>query len=65
MCINTFVDRSRSEAAAVSGCLLIKADGLEAAVALARGCPAVAPGCIDVLEVDHGTELGAFGAGAG
>ena len=50
----------RSEAAAVSGCLLIEADSLEAAVVIAGDCPAVAPGCIDILELDIGTEFGSF-----
>ncbi len=53
----------RSETAAVSGCLLLEADALDAAVALASACPAVAPGCIEVLEIDAGTEIGAFRAG--
>ena len=45
---------------AFSSCLLIAADGLEEAVALARSCPAVDPGCVEVLELDPGTGLGRF-----
>ncbi len=50
----------RSETAAISGCLLLEADALDTAVRLAGACPAVAPGCIEILEIDAGTEIGVF-----
>lgn len=49
------------ESAPISGCLLIEAEDLEAVVELARGCPIVAPGGIDIFELDAETGLGGFG----
>lgn len=50
----------RARASSVSGCLLIEAADLDAAVETAASCPGVAVGSIEVLETDIGTELGAF-----
>lgn len=54
----------RSRASGVSACLLIEAEDLDAAVESAASCPGIAAGSIEVLESDHGAELGSFGAAA-